>query len=253
MNNENEVREMSDSPTVVSDSGGSSWGIVLSVFTNPKAAFENYVKKPSIVWPLILTILLGGLVAGSTAKQSGMMQYEMMKNSTVIPAEALEEMHTKAQNSNPLTAGPIGAITVVIISLISTLIAWVLGSFILGGKAKFKDVWGVLLLGGLIPLMGGLARLPMVFAKNTMYVSYGLAAMMPGKGFTSILYQLAYYADFFAIWGLIVTGIGFGCVFGLSRGKGITIAVLNFLIAVTIAISLTSLGMSFAGVEMTFF
>lgn len=253
MSNENEVREMSESPSVTSESALSAWGVIVSVFTNPKEAFESYVKKPSIVWPLILTIVIGGLVAGATGKHGAMMQYDIMKNSIILPAEVLEEMRTSALEANPVTSGVTGAIMVVVITLISALIVWVLGSFVLGGKAKYKEVWGAVLLAGLIPLLGDLARLPMVFAKDSMLVSYGFAAMMPGKNFTSILYQLAYFADFFAIWGLIVAGIGFGCVFGLSRGKGTTIAVLNFVIVVTIVISLTAFGMSFAGVEISFF
>jgi len=253
MNSENEVREMSDSPVVAAEPDMSPWGVIVSVFTNPKAAFDSYVKKPSIIWPLILTIVIGGLVAGLTAKHGAMMQYDMMKNSTVLPPAAIEEMRTSALEANPLISGLTGAITVVIISLISTLIIWVLGSFVLGGKAKYKEVWGSVLLVGLIPLLGGLARLPMVFAKDSMLVSYGFAAMMPGKNFTSILYQLAYFTDFFAIWGIVVAGVAFGCVFGLSRGKGTTIAVLNFVIGVALAISLTAFGMSFAGVEISFF
>jgi len=253
MNSENDVREMSDSSAAVSNPDVSIWSVIVSVFTNPKEAFGNYVKKPSILWPLILTVVIAGLVAGLTAKQGAMMQYDMMKNSTVLPAEAIEEMRTNALETNPMVSAPTGAIMVVIVTLISSLIAWVLGSFVLGGKAKYKDVWGVILLGGLIAQLGGLARLPMVFAKDSMLVSYGFAAMMPGKNFTSILYQFAYFADFFAIWTIIVTGIGFSFVFGLSQGKGITIAVLNFLIGVTIAVSLATIGMSFAGVEISFF
>ena len=137
-------------------------------------------------------------------------------------------------------------------SLISALVVWFVGSFFFGGTAKFKAVWGVALITSLIPMAGGLLRMPMVIAKDSILVSYGLAAFMPGGDFTSILFTFLYYLDAFAIWSLIVAGIGYAAVFGFSRGKGITTSAIVSLLFIVLIISLSAIGMSFAGVKITF-
>lgn len=230
----------------------SIWGIMIGVFTSPTEAFAEFKKKPTILIPLIAIFVLAGGVGALMAEYSSMMQYEMLKNSTVIPPQALEEMRQDALDPSMLTTGLFGGIAIVVFGVISALVAWFLGSVIFGKKANFKAVWGVELVAGLIPMVGGLLRLPMVYAKGTMMVSYGLAALLPGRDFTSILYSLLYYTDIFAVWGIIVAGIGYAAIFGLSRGKGIAIAAIAFGLFVMISIGLSAVGMMFAGVEITF-
>lgn len=230
----------------------SIWGIMVGVFTAPTEAFAEFKKKPTIIIPLIAILVLAGVAGALMAEYGAMMQYEMLKSSTVIPPQVLEEMRQDALDPNRLTTGLFGAIAMVILGVISALVAWFLGSVIFGKKSSFKAVWGVELVAGLIPMVGGLLRLPMVYAKGTMMVSYGLAALLPGKDFTSILYSFLYYTDIFAVWGIIVGGIGYAAIFGLSRGKGIAIAAIAFALFVVISIGLSAVGMAFAGVDITF-
>jgi hypothetical protein len=137
--------------------------------------------------------------------------------------------------------------------IIIALIAWGLGSFVMGGDSTFKKVWGVCLLGSLITMVGGIVKLPLIIAKGNMYVSFGLAALMPDKDFTSILYGVLFFFDAFMIWALIVTGIGFPVVFNISRGKGIAVSLIIDLLFVTFMIGAMAIGMGFAGVKITFF
>jgi len=230
----------------------SIWGIMIGVFTAPTEAFAEFKKKPQIIIPLIAVLVLAGGAAALMAEYAGMMQYEMLQHSTVIPPQALEEMRQESLDPNRLTGGLFGGLAIVFFGLLSALVAWFLGSVIFGKKADFKAVWGVELVAGLIPMVGGVLRLPMVYAKGSMLVSYGLAALLPGKDFTSILFSFLYYADIFAIWGIIVAGIGYAAIFGLSRGKGIAIAVIAFVLFAMVSIALTAVGLSFAGVDITF-
>ncbi len=231
----------------------SIWSIIIGIFTSPTQAMEDFKKKPSLLVVIILTYVLASIIGITTAKYSSMLQYDMLKTSTVIPAEILQEMKTEGENANPWVGGLSGGIVVLIFSLIAAGIAMFIGKFIFAGDANYKTIWAVVLLAGLISMLGGILRIPMVLAKGSMLVSYGFAAAMPGKGFTSVLYSILYYCDFFFIWTVIVEGIGLSKVFGISKGKGITTAAISsgFLIAVMITLSLV--GMMFAGVEITFF
>jgi hypothetical protein len=225
---------------------------MLGVFTAPGQAFEDFCKRPVILIPLLTVLVLAGLGGALTIKQSSRIQVEMFKNSTTIPPAALEQMRVDAENAGPVSGmtGPV--ISVFIFGLVGALIAWILGSFVFGGQAKFSAVWAVGLMGGLISATGGLLKVPLVLAKDTIYVSIGLAALMLGKDFTSILYMLLTFLDFFVIWGIIVTGIGYATVFGLSRGKGMMVVIIPTVVMVGVMVGLMMIGMSFAGVEVGF-
>ncbi len=230
----------------------STISLIIGVFTSPTQAFGEFKKRPRLLVPLIVTIVLMAIGGAIGAKYNNMAQYDMMKKSTTLPPAVLEEMRQNALDSGPVTGAITPAVAVVVINLLAALVAWFLGSFVFGGKSNFKAVWATCIMGGLIPVAGGLLKLPLMYAKDTMQVSYGLAALMPGKDFTSILYSLLFYLDVFAIWGVIVTGIGYAAIFGLTKGKGITMSAIVTLIFVGLLIGMTAFGMSFAGVEMSF-
>ncbi|MFH1374104.1 MAG: YIP1 family protein [bacterium] len=231
----------------------SIWAIIAGVFTSPTEAFRQYQIKPKLIIPIIIIFIVTAVYGGLTAQYGAMTQYEMMKTSTVIPPQALEQMRQDAMNTGFLKGALITAAMIIVVTVLEALVVMFLGSVIMGGKAKFKAIWGVGLLGGLIFQIGNLLRLPLVFAKGTIQVSYGLAALFPDKNFTSIGYSLLYYLDIFAVWGIIVTGIGYAAVFGISRGKGISVAAIVSLLFIMLLLGLTAIGMSFAGVEITLF
>ncbi|MEA1981889.1 MAG: YIP1 family protein [candidate division Zixibacteria bacterium] len=231
----------------------SIWSIIIGIFTSPTQAMEDFKKKPTLLVVIILTFVLASIVGISTAKYSSMLQYDMLKTSTVIPAEILQDMKTQAESSNPFVSGLSGGVVVLVITLIAAGIAMFIGKFVFAGDANYKTIWAVVLLAGLISMVGGVLRIPMVLAKGSMLVSYGFAAAMPGKGFTSILYSILYYCDFFMIWSVIVEGIGLSKVLGISKGKGITTAAITSGLLIAVMITLSLVGMMFAGVEITFF
>lgn len=231
----------------------SIWSIMMGVFTSPTEAFAAYAKKPQIWIPLLILVVIIAVSTLPIVEYAARMQYDMMKTSTVIPPQALEQMRVDAENPNMVMSilGP--AFGILFVVLVSTLVAWFIGGFIFGGQSKFKPIFGVTLLGSLISVMGGVARVPLVLAKKTMLVSIGLAAAMPGKDFTSMFYSFLYYLDFFAIWSIIITGFGYAAIFGLTRNKGIAVSVLSSVLIVVFMIGMTSLFMSMGGVKISFF
>jgi len=232
----------------------SIWGMIGDVFLAPTKAFEAFKQKPNWLVPLIIIMVLSAATAGIAYKQNAMGQWDMMKTSTTLPDQVKANMERDARNPNPTGAIIGGAVTFPIITLIVALIAWGLGSFVFGAKdVKYSHVWGAVMMANLIPIAGGLLRSFLIVAKDSMWVSLGPAALMPGKTFTSLLYGILYMTDVFSIWGIIVSGIAFSAVFGLSRGKGMTISIILFLFGLTLFMGATQIGLSFAGVETSFF
>jgi len=231
----------------------SIWKIMVGVFTSPTEAFTAFNRSPRLIAVILVIFALGLITNYFTTEYSAQMQYDMVSQSTIIPPQQLEQMKEEAANPNRVTGALFAAIGQFIGMILISLVAWGLGSFVMGGDSTFKKVWGATLLGGLIPMVGGIVKLPLMMARESMYVSFGLAALFPEKDFTSIFYSILFYFDAFMIWGLIVTGIGYGIIFNISKGKGITVALILDIIFVGIMIGLVTLGMSFAGVEVTFF
>lgn len=231
----------------------SIWQIMVGVFTGPTEAFAAFNLKPRILMVILATVVLGAIPNFFIAEYSAQMQYDLVSQSTTIPAQQLEQMRDGIENPNRITGSIFGVLGQFIGFVIFALVAWGLGSFVMGGDSTFKRVWGVCLLGGLVSMIGGLIKLPLIIAKGSLYVSFGLAALFPDKDFTSIVYSILFYFDAFMIWGLIVTGIGFATIFNISRAKGYTIALILDLLFIGLIVGGTAIGMSFAGVEITLF
>ena len=229
----------------------SIWAIIGDIFFAPVKALDDFKQKPNWVIPLILCLILMAVAGGLPYKQNAQAQLDLLSTST-LPASVMNQMTAQAKNPNPWTATIAGPIVYAIISLIGALLAWVFGSFIFGKKAFFSHVWAVGLLTALIPMIGGVIRSLLIVAKDSVYVSIGLAALMPGKDFTSFIYTLLYYADIFAIWGVIIGGLGYAAIFGLPRGKGMTISVVIWLLGILVIIGFQQIGLAFAGVKTSF-
>jgi hypothetical protein len=245
--------EMHSAPIPAVEAAPSIWQTMVEVFTSPTKAFDGYKKNPTILILLIVTMVIAYLMSVPTAKYEAINQYEMMKSSEILPPTVIEKMRTDAENMS----GWIGAvgkpIAIPIFGLISALLALFFGKVIFGGTAGFKEVWGVVLLAGLIGLLGEILRIPLVMAKETFLVSYGLAAFFPGKNFTSILYALFFFMDVFFVWTVFVAGVGYAKIFGISRGKGIFTAFISSFIVILLVMALILVSMSFAGVKISFF
>ncbi len=231
----------------------SIWSIMAGIFTAPTEAFAAFNRKPQIIIVLVVTLLLGMISSYFIAEYQAQMQYDMVSQSATIPAQSLDQMREGIENPSRITGALLGAAGQLFAGVIVALLAWALGSFIFGGDSTFKKVWGVSLLGGLIMMVGALVKLPLIMAKGSMYVSFGLAALFPEKDFTSIVYSVLFYLDAFLIWAMVVSGIGYAAIFNITRGKGIAIAIILDIIMISVMIGLMAIGMSFAGVELTFF
>lgn len=229
----------------------SIWAIMAGVFTAPSKAFAAFSAKPKIIIPLIVLLILMGINAVFMAPYQGQAQIDMLSKSNTIPPQVMEEMQRRAEDTNPAMSFATGMIPVFILSLVAALIAWFLGRVVFAGGAGFKATWGVAILASLISAVGGLLRIPLMMAKDSILVSYGLAALLPGKDFTSLLYSLLYYFDIFMVWAIIAGGIGYATIFGLTRGKGYLIAAISNGILILVLLGLTIVGLSFAGVEIT--
>ena len=138
-------------------------------------------------------------------------------------------------------------------ALLGALLVWPIGNFIFGKKARFLQIWGIGLLAGFVPLLGELLRMPLVLSKGSTYVSFGLASLMGGADFTSVLFTILWLADAFTIWALVVATIGCSTVFGVSRTKGAIMALTPWILFALFNVGIRSLFPAMMGADVSFF
>lgn len=253
MDSGNEITQDAMPLPADSGSGTSPFKVIVDIFASPARAFANFNAKPFIILALLLVLALNVVFATLSAPYNAKTQYELMKHSTSLPPGAIDKMKSQMNETHYVSTVVGATFVVLVITAVSALLAWFLGSFFMGGQTTFKKVWGTAILAGMIPAIGNFLKLPLMAAKDSAYVSYGLAALFPDKDFTSILYFFLFIMDAFMVWSIIVAGVGYGAVLGISKGKGVTVSVIVSIVLTALYIGLMAFGMSFAGVKMSFF
>jgi len=230
--------EMHIEPTAIDQpEAGLSWKGLWLVLSNPVELFSKLKAHPRVLVAWLAAILLFCVYLMLVLDKMVALQLAEVANTNpgfdpeMIPEGVMEG-----------STFFFGALTVGFIPLITAIIAIFWGNFIFGGKATFKQVLSVALYGNIIYIVGMLATLPLVLAKDSMMVSYSLAAFFPDLSYKSVAYAALSKVGIFYIWEIIVAGIGFSTVYGFTRGKGYTIAVLSVGLLSILHVAFTALG-----------
>ncbi len=237
-------------------SSPSIFEIIPRVVSAPSEAFAAINEKPRILIPLLILIIIVALASVLPVEQQSQLQYQIMSQSSKMPDNVIEQMREQANNvtmAGRISSAVGGAIMVVLFSVLGALVIWFMGSFIMGGQSTFKRIWSVGLLASIIGGVGMLAKSIGIVLTNNGYFSLGPAAFFPNMDATSIFFIVLMMLELVTLWSLYLAGIGYGIIFGISRGKGIAISYISFAIFAGLGILLQVVGMSFAGVELTLF
>ncbi len=200
------------------------------LFTNPTKLFESLQRKTSWWTPLIAIILVSivaGLIAQPyimpTVRQDTMAYLSKIPN---MPEEAIQKANEQFDESAKL--GPKNVIITIISAFIMRGIAFfivvtaifLVGSIFFGGVAKYPKVMSMYSWVFPIWIIGIIVTTPLMIIKGSHNISLSPAALVTPDPFSSVFYFLR-NLSFFNIWAVIVIGIGFSVIYGISRTKGI--------------------------------
>jgi len=209
------------------------------VFVGPNELFEKLKNSPRVLVPYVVMGVV--LVAYAFGVSDLLVRVQL---------EALQEQGTQLPSGfSTDSLKYTGIATVVVFGLLTPLVAsWLalfIGNFIMAGKSTFKQLLSVMLYGEIIYVTGLLVHLPMILFKNTLLVTLSLAAVVPNPDPTSPVWVGLSKIGFFNIWEIIVVGIGLSVVFGFSRNKGYTLAVLSIGLLSILHVITTAVGSAF--------
>ena len=163
------------------------------------------------------------------------MQMEIMKEKAADQGLGTASLPTAAQIKwSTIIIGPLAFM---LAPLIAAALALFFGNVVMEGRAKFKQLLSVMIYGEIINALGALILAPLMLAKGSMKVSISLAAILQDSQVQDPLYIALSKIGVFYIWEIMIIGIGLSIIYGFSRNKGYTLAVLSMgLISITHAL-----------------
>ncbi len=219
-------------------SKGLSLAGLYEVFIKPAAFFERLKNNPKVLVPYVVFGVVALAFIYGTADLIARMQFEAIQDrgGALPPGLTPESM-------KPFIY--FGSILILLPPLLAGALAMFWGNFVMGGKARFKQILSVMLYGELIFALGMLLVLPMIIAKDSMLVSFSLAVLVADQGPESLAYVALSKIGVFYIWEIIVIGIGLAAVYGFPRNKGYLLSVLSMGLLSVLHVMVTAIGMAF--------
>lgn len=226
----------------VEERGGLSFRGLLEVFHKPAALFEELGKKPKVLVPYVVVVLVSFVFFLLVADIIVRMQMESPQF-----AERMQGAPPPPNIAEIMRYSTIGGgiLTLALIPLLAAAFAMFWGNFVYAGKASFKQLLSVMLYGEIINALGILVVLPMVLAKGSILVSFSLGVLAASQGPESLLYLALSKIDLFIIWEIIVVGIGLSVVYNIPRNKGYVLSVLSMGMLSILHIVFTAIGKLF--------
>lgn len=218
-------------------------GKITGVFSSPRETFEAINQKPTWLVPFLLvviTVIVMQYAAMDIAMNDQIAKYDA--KGLTAQAEA-----TRQQADSPFKF--IGLIFVPL----GTLAVWAIfagiflftGNTIMGGEAKFKNIFSLLAWSSLIGIVGGALKTFLIVSKGTAIgVSTSLAALLPTPELSegpSIFYRVFSRFEIFSIWSLVLWIIGFSVIYNFTTKKSATLVISLWAVYCVIAVALGGL------------
>lgn len=190
---------------------------ILSIFTNPKKAMEDIAARPTVLVPILLSLVIFALL--------NVARSDLFKELII----AQLEIHM-AQNPNTAELSEAALMTsvhsgLIIVSISPLIIIFCKGLVSHGitqlfiGEGKLKASISVIAFSYFIITFGEVIRSIIgILTKNYM-VTTSVVSAFPNLAMDTPLYTLLGSLDVFSIWYLIVSTVGISIIHKISKGK----------------------------------
>jgi hypothetical protein len=200
---------------------------MLGVYASPTAAFLRLRGRPRWLLPLVLTVLANLAVTAVSTRyvdwtEQRQLAIERMKERNMTEAQvqqATEGMDRFFGNSALRYGMPlVTSLFTSVISLLFLALVYNVALPLFGASGNFVRALSVVALSGLVSLPSAVVHIALVLARKSAMVSTSLLLAFPDlkPGF---LFALLGRIDPFAVWQLVLTGLGLKVVFDVRGSK----------------------------------
>ena len=228
----------------------SSAGRLIGALVSPAKTFRSIAERPTWALALVVLLLAAGAVGFVSAKRTDyreMITRSLKESGREVPAEQLEKQIEITQKVAPYFAAGSG-VFVLIIVLIVTLLYWIVFK-LLGSDFTYLSGLAVTLHAAMPAVVSLLLSLPVILSHKTLgyddlktgtFLQSNLAFLAPA-GARPWLIALYASVDFFSLWSLVLTIIGYRALSRLSTQAVAITVVLVTLLFIAVRVGLAAL------------
>lgn len=216
---------------------------IIQLFTDPQKAFENIKRSPNWIIPILILILSSYVFSLLTQEIQFKSQRDFILDSSFIPEEQKDEQIEQLENPSFYMKNIAPVISSLLSGLfIPTVIAAVFllfGNLVFGGSASFLLNFCVASWAGLIGVLEGFIKLPLILNKGTLEVYTSLALVLDSAQSKTFLFQFLNIFDVFTVWKVIVYSTAFMVVYNFSKTR-------SYATMITLTLLMSFIGIGFA-------
>lgn len=195
---------------------------IIGIFSSPTETMEALNKKPTWLVPFIILVIVITASQFITMDININDQMEAMK-SRGMSGEQLEMATERMQGPLKYIGFGLAPIGLMIVWLALAGILLFTGNIIMGGKAKFKNIFSLVAWSGMIGIISTALTTYLITVKGTRAgVTTSLALLLPapllGENQT-IIYRILSQFDAFSIWTLFIWVVGLSVIYRFSMKK----------------------------------
>jgi hypothetical protein len=197
---------------------------IVGVLTAPRATYADVAARPRWLGVLAVVILVSAgatfmFLSTEVGKQAVLDQQVRMMESFGVKLNDVAYQKMEQGVGNARYTGPISqAVFLPLTGLLVAGIAFAVFNAILGGNARFKQVYAIVAHSGVVITVAALFGLPLAYARETMSSSTSLAVFLPFLDENSFAARFLGAVDLFQIWWLVSLGIGLGVLYRRKTG-----------------------------------
>ncbi len=199
---------------------------MIGIFTMPRATFSSLVESINtvdILIPVVVVLLISlgtqPLIRPIAIEE----QTQKILQRDDIPDDQKEVILDRMEQMSERMSGPLGYLIVVGAALgwyaILGGVIMFFGSFILGGRASFKDSFGIVAYAQLVSVVELIVKIPLIIQTQTLQVETGLALLLPGGLDGTLMYRFFHRLDFFSIWRIFLLALGMALLYRVDEKR----------------------------------
>jgi hypothetical protein len=228
----------------------SSFGRLVGVLVSPGKTFRSIAERPTWAVALVVILLVIGVVwylAGTRTDYQDVMTQTFEQRGRDVPPAQVEQQVEFMEKAGPLINAISRPVVTALLLLFSAVVSWLIFK-LLGSEFSYRSALAVTVHASMPYVVSQLLSLPVILSRASLgfddlktgsFLQSNLAFLAPADAPT---WQLAALAslDFFGLWGLVLSIIGYRAVSRLStQAVAITMIVL-WLVFVGIGVGLAA-------------
>jgi hypothetical protein len=228
----------------------SSFGRLIGVVVAPSKTFASIREKPTWAVPMVLLILISAVFAGVLFQKADMEQIiaeQMAAQGRNAPQQMTPEQQRMAER---IGVGCGAAAVILMPPIILLIVAGIYMVFnLFGGELRYPVSLSVLGYSAVPSMITLLLSIPVILARASLtteevqsgrVLKSNLAFLAP-EGASPVVSTLLSNLDLFALWGLVLSIIGYHVAAKVKKGTAAAVVIALWLVGVGIQVGLVSL------------